>query len=234
VIQARGITKRYLDGIHEVIAVNQADIIVNKGDFILVVGRSGSGKSTFIGMLGGLIRPSEGSVLLEGDEIWALPDTRLSRIRAKKLGFVFQFSGLIPTLTALENVMVPSLFCGDDSPCQKRAADLLESFSLLEKMDSYPSQLSGGELKRVAIARALINDPHIIFADEPTGDLDVTTERIIMEYFGEINRMGKTIILVAHSTELSSYANKVFSMERGKISDIGHDPMNTMPGLVKI
>jgi putative ABC transport system ATP-binding protein len=174
-------------------------------------------------MLGGLIRPSAGSVLLGEEDIWGFPDSRISSLRAEKFGFIFQFPGLIPTLTTRENVMVPSLFTVNSSHTRERATSLLDSFGLSDKLDSYPAQLSGGELKRVAIARSLMNDPAIIFADEPSGDLDVTTERIIMDYFKEIVRMGKTIIMVAHSPELSAYANKIFRMEKGTISEVTTD-----------
>jgi ABC-type lipoprotein export system ATPase subunit len=219
-IEVRNVSKRYLDGDNEVVAVNRAEFALEAGDFILIIGRSGSGKSTLLSMLGGLARPDDGSVILDGDDIWTIPDSRLSRIRAEKIGFIFQFSGLLPTLTAIDNVMVPSLFCTDDGTCRKRATDLLASFGLSAKTGSYPSQLSGGELKRVAIARALINDPSLILADEPTGDLDAATEKTIMEYIRDINRRGKTVVMVTHCPELSVYANKVFMMENGIIEEV--------------
>jgi putative ABC transport system ATP-binding protein len=219
-IEAQGIAKSYRDGTMEVRAVDRTDIRINKGDFILIIGRSGSGKSTLLSMLGGLTRPSEGRILLEGKDIQGLDDRQLSDVRANQFGFIFQFPGLIPTLTAEENILLPSLFTGRASPPDNRARELLDSFGLADKLSAYPSQLSGGELKRVAIARSLVNDPSVILADEPSADLDVATEKVVMEYLGRINRTGKTIIMVTHCVELSPYANRVFSMEKGVVSEV--------------
>ncbi len=219
-IEARGISKRYIDGTNDIIAVNSANITINKRDFILIIGRSGSGKSTLLSMLGGLTRPSEGSVHLKGADMGHLPDTRLSQIRAETFGFIFQFPGLIPTLTALDNVILPTLFCENGTDNRKHAVHLLDSFGLADKLASYPSQLSGGEQKRVAIARSLINDPQVILADEPTGDLDMSTEKIIMDYIKDINKMGKTIIMVTHGPEMFIYANRVFNMENGMLTEV--------------
>jgi ABC-type lipoprotein export system ATPase subunit len=219
VIEAAGVTKRFVDGVSEVVAVKNVDLTINDGDFVLILGRSGSGKSTLLSMLGGLTRPDQGSVRLDGENIWGVPDSHLSRIRAEKVGFIFQFSGLLPTLTALENVMIPSLFGRNGTDNRDRATDLLTLFGLADKLGSYPSQLSGGELKRVAIARALVNNPSILLADEPTGDLDVNTELSIMEYIRKVNKTGKTVIMVTHSPELSVYADRVYRMERGSLSE---------------
>ncbi|MDD1676228.1 MAG: ABC transporter ATP-binding protein [Methanomicrobiales archaeon] len=220
-IRAEKISKRYQNGAGEFLAVNEADFTIAKGDFVLVIGRSGSGKSTLLSMLGGLTRPSDGTVRIDDEEIWKMPDNRLSQIRAEKIGFVFQFSGLLPTLTARENVLLPVLFHrrkGD--PANTRAVDLLRSFSLGEKLDSYPSQLSGGEVKRVAIARSLMNDPEILLADEPTGDLDVDTEQEIMDLFRSVNAQGKTILVVSHNPDLASFADRIFRMEKGTLVEI--------------
>ncbi len=219
-IDVKGVSKRYQDGTGTVVAVDRVDLSVKQGEFILVIGRSGSGKSTLLSMLGGLTRPDEGEVRFDGDDLWAMKDTRLSRIRGNRIGFIFQFSGLLPTLTALDNVTLPTLFGGNADTCRERALALLHSFGLGDKAGSYPNQLSGGELKRVAIARALINDPSLILADEPTGDLDVNTERVVMEYLRNINRDGKTIVMVTHSPELSVFADRVFQMENGSLGDI--------------
>lgn len=220
-IEAEKITKSYKNGEKELLAVNQATFSIERGSFILVVGRSGSGKSTLLSMLGGLTRPTQGTVRIDGEEIWSLPDNRISRIRAEKMGFVFQFSGLLPTLTALENVTLPVLFNGKPGEfTTKRAEELLVSFGLNDKFTSYPSQLSGGELKRVAIARSLINDPAILLADEPTGDLDVDTEKEIMELFRKINHEGKTVLVVTHNPDLSVYSDRIFRMEKGSIKEI--------------
>ncbi len=219
-IEAEGITKRYRDGAGHLTAVKEIDIRIAPGEFVLILGRSGSGKSTLLSMLGGLTKPDEGRVMLEGEDLWKLADSRISRIRAEKIGFIFQFAGLIPTLTAFNNVLVPSLFSENPKKCAERAAEIMSSFGLAEKMNSYPSQLSGGELKRVAIARSLINDPSVILADEPTGDLDVNTEKTIMEYIRRINREGKTIVMVTHNPALASYADRVYRVEDGVLSEV--------------
>jgi len=230
-IEAKGISKRYRDGAGHLTAVREVNIRINPGEFVLILGRSGSGKSTLLSMLGGLTKPDEGRVVFDGEDLWALPDGRISRIRAEKLGFIFQFSGLIPTLTAFDNVMVPSLFSGSPDICAQRATGILSSFGLAEKLNSYPSQLSGGELKRVAIARSLINDPSVILADEPTGDLDVNTEKTIMEYIRQINHEGKTIVMVTHNPALSRYSDKVFRVEDGILSEVTDNSGTQEPGL---
>ncbi|MGO8806476.1 MAG: ABC transporter ATP-binding protein [Candidatus Bathyarchaeia archaeon] len=200
-------------------AVQNATFSVSKGEFVLIVGRSGSGKSTLLSMLGGLTAPTEGVVRLNDKNLWSMSDEALSHLRAEYIGFVFQFSGLLPTLNVLENVMLPSLFVKAKEDPIKRARKLLLDVGLDSKIQSFPPELSGGELKRAAIARALINDPLLILADEPTGDLDVDTEKEIMALFKEINRQGKTILMVTHNPELSSYSSRVIRMEKGKISE---------------
>jgi ABC-type lipoprotein export system ATPase subunit len=199
-------------------AVLGATFSVSKGEFILVVGRSGSGKSTLLSMLGGLTVPTYGMVRLNDKYLWSMSDEALSRLRGEYMSFVFQFSGLLQTLNVLENVMLPSIFVKAKEDVAKRAHKLLLEVGLDSKIQSYPSELSGGELKRAAIARALINDPLLILADEPTGDLDADTELEIMELFKEVNRQEKTILMVTHNPELSGFASRVFRMEKGKIS----------------
>ena len=209
----------YMRTFYYVGAVQNVTFSVSKGEFVLIVGRSGSGKSTLLSILGGLTAPTDGVVRLNDKDLWSMSDEALSRLRGEYIGFVFQFSGLLPTLNVLENVMLPSLFVKAKEDPVKRARKLLLDVGLDSKIQSFPSELSGGELKRAAIARALINDPLLILADEPTGDLDVDTEREIMELFKEINRQGKTILMVTHNPELSSYSSRVIRMEKGKISE---------------
>ena len=218
-IEAIDITKSYANGGGVVKALDSASLKVDEAEFIMIVGRSGSGKSTLLSVLGGLTRPTSGNVNMDGKNIWKMSDQELSRVRAREIGFVFQFSGLLPTLNAVENVMLPSMFSNNKSEASKRAVDLLESLGIGNKADSYPSQLSGGELKRVAIARSLINGPKYILADEPTGDLDVDTERDIMDLFKRINQTGKTIVLVTHNPDLSPYATRLLRMDKGRIGD---------------
>jgi putative ABC transport system ATP-binding protein len=217
-IQATGITKSFGTATEEVKAVDDINLTINLGDFVLILGRSGSGKSTLLAMLAGLIEPTAGVVRIRGKEIENLSEDKAAEIRAKEIGFIFQFSGLIPTLTAIENVMVPTLFCPDGPGSRARAAELLQKVGLSHRTDAYPSTLSSGEMKRVAIARALVNGPAILIADEPTGDLDVDTEVEIMELFRNLNREGTTIVMVTHSPDLVPYATRVFGMIRGKLA----------------
>jgi ABC-type lipoprotein export system ATPase subunit len=210
----------YIRNIEYVNAVDGVTFSVSKGEFILVVGRSGSGKTTLLSMLGGLTAPTGGTVRVNGKDLWSMSDEALSRFRGEFMGFIFQFSGLLPTINVFENVMLPSLFIKTKEDTAKRAYRLLLNVGLESKVQSYPSELSGGELKRVAIARALVNNPMLILADEPTGDLDVQSEREIMELFKEINQEGKTIVMVSHNPELSSYATRVIKMDKGKIGSL--------------
>jgi ABC-type lipoprotein export system ATPase subunit len=219
VIEAIGVTKIFRTGSSEVRAVEDAYFEVQSGEFILILGRSGSGKSTLLGMLAGLIRPTAGSVQIKGMDIGTLSDDTISDLRARELGFVFQFSGLLPTLTVLENVMLPSLFHRDGADCRSRAIDLLNKMGLSERAGAYPSTLSSGETKRVAIARALINGPSILIADEPTGDLDVDTEFEIMELFSELNREGMTMVMVTHNPDLARFATRIYGMDRGRLAE---------------
>jgi ABC-type lipoprotein export system ATPase subunit len=216
-IKASGLTKAFRTHSTEVLAVDCAHVEVKPGEFVLILGRSGSGKSTFLGMLAGLIRPTTGSVRIEGIEISNLSEDNIAELRAKKIGFVFQFSGLIPTLTALENVMLPTLFYKNGPGSRISAVELLRKVGMSEREDAYPRTLSSGEMKRVAIARALINKPALLIADEPTGDLDVDTEYEIMELFSLLNKEGMTIIMVTHNPDLVKYATRTYGMNKGKI-----------------
>jgi ABC-type lipoprotein export system ATPase subunit len=218
-IQATGVTKFYTTRNSEVRAVDDAHLEVKPGEFVLILGRSGSGKSTLLGMLAGLIRPTTGVVKIDDAEISNLPEEKIADLRAKKIGFVFQFSGLLPTLTALENVMLPTLFCREGHGYGSRAVDLLKKVGMSDRAEAYPRTLSSGEMKRVAIARALINEPLILIADEPTGDLDVDTEYEIMELFRQLNHEGMTIVMVTHNPDLASYATRTYGMDKGKLSE---------------
>jgi len=224
-IEVIGVTKTFTSGTSEIRAVDDVHLEVKPGEFVLILGRSGSGKSTLLGMLSGLIRPTSGVIRLNGMDIGNLSDDKISELRAKEIGFVFQFSGLIPTLTAVENVMVPTLFCQSGSGCRSRADDLLKKVGMSERADSYPHTLSSGEMKRVAIARALINGPSLLIADEPTGDLDVETEYEIMELFRRLNREGTTIVMVTHNPDLAPYATRTYGMNQGK-TDESPEPLS--------
>ena len=229
-IEATSISKTFRAGSSEVRAVEDAHLAVKAGEFILILGRSGSGKSTLLGMLAGLIRPTSGTVRFEGIDIGSLPDDKISELRARRIGFVFQFSGLLPTVTVLENVMLPTLFSPDRLDVRSRALSLLDKVGLSDRASAYPRTLSSGEMKRVAIARALINRPALLIADEPTGDLDVDTEYEIMEIFSKLNREGMTMVMVTHNPDLIPYATRTFGMDHGRLVEGGFSSIHSGHG----
>ena len=206
-----------LDGV-EVPAVNGISLSINKGDFVALIGPSGSGKSTAMNLVGCLDMATKGEIYLGNHNIRHLSESDLAQIRGNKIGFIFQIFNLVPSLTALENVALPMMFQGISRNARlKRAKELLEQVGLGDRMKHLPNQLSGGQRQRVAIARALINDPEIILADEPTGNLDTKTGEDIMKLLKYLNRKGKTIILVTHNHDLTRLANKVIRLKDGKL-----------------
>jgi ABC-type lipoprotein export system ATPase subunit len=222
-IKLEGISKTYtLDGGPAVEALNRVDLEVNDGEFLVIIGRSGSGKTTLLNVAAGLIKPSSGTVWLDGTDLWSLPDKEQSQLRNRKLGFVFQFPSLIPTLSVLENVMLPLSFGGSDSEeGRRRALDLIETVGLAEKVASYPRQLSAGQQQRVVIARALMNRPEMLMADEPSSDLDEQTEAEIMDLFKDIHlRTAVTILMVTHAKQLVSYGTRAVEMTAGKVQEL--------------
>ena len=221
-LQIENLTKTYTVHDESFIGVDNISLTVNKGDFLSIVGHSGSGKTTLVSIIGGILKPTSGSVLLEGTDICTLDDNKLSAYRSNRIGFMFQFASLLPILTAKENVLLPAIFNPVKNVAdEKTATDLLEMVGIGEKKESYPSQLSGGQQRRVAIARALLNKPDIILADEPTGDLDEDTEGEIMGLFEHINKEhGVTIILITHNLDLAGTAQKKFRMSKGQLIDI--------------
>ena len=216
-ITTKGVTKAFKTGSSEVLAVNDINLAVSPGEFILILGRSGSGKSTLLGMLAGLIQPTSGTIRIKGTDISILSDDQMAEMRSKEIGFVFQFSGLIPTVTALENVMIPTLFSSGTAANRANALELLKQVGVSERADAYPRTLSSGEMKRVAIARALINRPSILIADEPTGDLDIATESEIIALFTKLNREGITIVMVTHNPDLIPCASRTYTMTQGRM-----------------
>ena len=203
VIDIQGITKTYVNGKLSVPVLHGIDLQVNKGEFVSIMGPSGSGKSTFMNILGCLDRPTTGSYRLNGDEVATLSDDELAFVRNKQIGFVFQSFNLLTKLTALENVALPMIYAGMDKKSRnERAAALLSSVGLGERMDHLPSELSGGQRQRVAIARALANNPAIIMADEPTGNLDGELSLGIFNLFEEFNRLGMTVLIATHDINL--------------------------------
>lgn len=192
---------------------------INRGESVAIVGRSGSGKTTLLGLLAGLDTPSEGTVELDGAEISSLTEDERAKLRARRVGFVFQSFQLLPALSALENVMLPLELAGIEEP-QKRARDLLERVGLGERLNHTPRQLSGGEQQRVAIARAFASDPSILFADEPTGNLDNRTGQSVSDLLMDLNReQGATLVMVTHDERLAERCNRTFHIEAGVLSE---------------
>jgi putative ABC transport system ATP-binding protein len=215
-IELRGVSKTVQSGDHPLTILHQLDYAIPSGQFVAVVGPSGSGKSTLLGLLAGLDAPTTGEILIDGVDITRLNEDGLARLRGDKIGFVFQFFHLVPSLTAFENVLIPMEIAGrrDAVP---RARQLLEEVGLTERAHHYPSQLSGGEQQRIAIARALANDPPIVLADEPTGNLDSTTGRHIMDLLLKVRRSrNATLVLVTHDAELASLADTRLVLRDGR------------------
>lgn len=217
-IQLRGIKKIYKMGSEEVAALNGIDTVIEEGEFAALMGPSGSGKSTLMNILGCLDRPTVGSYLLDGDEVAHLSDDELAKTRNKKIGFVFQNFNLLSKLTSLENVALPLLYAGVGLDERKEIAfKHLTAVGLSDRAEHLPSELSGGQRQRVAIARALVNDPHIIMADEPTGNLDTKSTHEIMEIFQELHKKGRTIILVTHEPDIAACASRQLLVRDGVI-----------------
>ncbi len=215
-----GITKVYEAAGETIRAVGGVSLTVEKGEFISIVGHSGSGKTTLLSIIGGLVRPTSGTILCKGADIGTLDSDGLAQYRAERIGFMFQFASLLPVLTAKENLMLPLLFQRGDGSAKedggRKAEELLRRVGLSDKINAYPAQLSGGQQRRVAIARAFMNEPEIILADEPTGDLDEGTEEDMMQFFQAMNReQGVTFIMVTHNRDLARRASRQFSMTNG-------------------
>lgn len=224
VVDMRGIIKRFYIGMpNELQILNGIDITVKEGEFVAIVGESGSGKSTLMNIIGALDRPTEGSYYFNGEDISKLNDRKLSLIRNKQIGFVFQNFNLIPRTSALKNVELPMMYAGKSRKERtKRAMELLETVGMEDRSDHNPNELSGGQKQRVAIARAMSNDPALILADEPTGALDTKTGRIVMDIFHQLHKSGKTIVLITHSPELAKETERIITISDGCIiSDTG-------------
>jgi putative ABC transport system ATP-binding protein len=221
-IEMRGIRKDYEMGKTEVHALRGIDLQVKAGEFIAIVGPSGSGKSTLMNLIGCLDRPSEGEYYLDGNKVDEMGDDDLARIRNKKLGFVFQTFNLLPRTNCLHNVELPLLYSRvSRKDRERKAREMLERVGLGERLHHNPNELSGGERQRVAIARALVNDPAIVLADEPTGNLDSKTGSEILQIFTDLNTDGKTIVLVTHEKYIAEYSRRVVSLRDGEVVDEG-------------
>ncbi len=218
IIKLNNVERFYIMGESTVKALDGVDVKINKGDFAVIVGPSGSGKSTMMNMIGALDLPTKGEIYLDEQNIAHLDESDLAQIRGRKIGFVFQTFNLIPTMTSLENIMLPMIFQGIDKQERiKRAEKILEDVKLTHRKNHLANELSGGERQRVAIGRALANDPDVILADEPTGNLDTKTGAEILKLFVNLNKKGKTIILVTHDLELVKYSKKILKLKDGKI-----------------
>ena len=218
-ISLRGIKKLYKVGDQEVAALNGIDLDIKEGEFAALIGPSGSGKSTLMNILGCLDRPSVGSYKLDGNEVAHLSDDMLAKTRNQKIGFVFQNFNLLSRISALDNVALPLVYAGVDSDeREERAMYFLEQVGLADRADHQPNELSGGQRQRVAIARALVNDPQIIMADEPTGNLDTKSTKEIMEIFEKMHDMGRTIILVTHEPDIAVCASRQLLVRDGVIT----------------
>ena len=213
------ITKTYLVDNTPLDAVRSVSLGIEKGDFISIVGHSGSGKTTLLSMIGGITRPSSGKVLFDGEDIHALASDHAAEYRCEKIGFMFQFASLLPILTVKENILLPAVFrpriAGREAA---KAEELLQMVGLTDKINAYPAQLSGGQQRRVAIARAFMNDPALVLADEPTGDLDEETEGDMMHFFRTMNEVkGITFIMVTHNTDLARQTKRHLRMHQGTL-----------------
>ena len=219
-ITLQDVTKTYETPAGPFSALRGIDLEIDRGDFVAVVGKSGSGKSTLVNMVGGIDRPTSGTVAVDGTAIAGLDHERLAAWRGRSVGIVFQFFQLLPTLTAAENVMLPMDFLGALPARQRRARalELLARVGVAEQADKLPSALSGGEQQRVAIARALANDPPVLLADEPTGNLDSETSLAIFRLFGELVDAGKTIVVVTHEREAASAAGRTVTIVDGRVA----------------
>jgi putative ABC transport system ATP-binding protein len=215
-IELRGVSKTVDSGGRPLTILHPLDYSIPSDRLVAIVGPSGSGKSTLLGLIAGLDAPTSGQVLIDGIDITRLSEDELARLRGEKIGFVFQFFHLVPSLTAFENILVPMEIAGRRNPVD-RAKQLLDEVGLRDRGHHYPSQLSGGEQQRVAIARALANDPPIVLADEPTGNLDSTTGRHIMDLLLNVRRTrGSTLILVTHDADLASLADERLVLRDGR------------------
>ncbi|MDR0767063.1 MAG: ABC transporter ATP-binding protein [Methanosarcinales archaeon] len=219
VVEVRDVYKSYFMGTEEVPILKGVNFEIRKGEFVAIVGPSGSGKSTLMNLLGCLDRPTSGLISVNGHDVNQLSDNELAHLRGMEIGFIFQQFNLIPRLTAYENVMLPSYASKKEGiDYSAKAKELLKMVGLGERMKHKPTELSGGQIQRVAVARALINDPSILLADEPTGNLDSKTGEEVIDYFRKLNQSGSTIIMITHNNELAAQTDRVIKIFDGQIT----------------
>ncbi len=219
-LQTESLIKTYKQYDSVITAVNRVNIKVEKGEFVAIIGTSGSGKSTFLHICAGLDRPKAGHVYIDGTDITKLGADELGRFRGEKMGFIYQRHNLVPQFTALENILLPTVMCNKpDMSYQENLRKLVESLNLSDRLHHLPSELSGGQAQRVAIARALINNPQILFADEPTGNLDRANADEVLELLFRLRaELGQTLVMVTHDLAIADQADRIFRMENGELS----------------
>lgn len=218
-IEVRGVVKTYGSAAGDFTALAGIDLEVRAGEFVTVVGKSGSGKTTLLNLLAGIDRPTAGEIVVSGTAVHALRESRLASWRGRSIGLVFQFFQLLPTLTVVENVMLPMDFCATYPARERRprAVDLLGQMGIADQADKLPLALSGGQQQRAAIARALANDPPILLADEPTGNLDSRTSESVLDLFAKVVAAGRTVVMVTHERDASSYATRQVTLVDGRV-----------------
>jgi len=220
IIDARNIVKIYQNGSEKLKVLDDVSMQILEGDFIVILGPSGSGKSTLMNILGCLDLPTSGQYYLDGLDVLKAKDNQLAEIRNQKIGFVFQKFNLLPRLTAIQNVMLPLLYRGaKEEEAKESAKEKLKLLGLGERLNHRPNELSGGQQQRVAIARAIVGNPHLVLADEPTGNLDSKSSKDAMEIFKELNRQGNTIVIITHDIEVAEQVKKVIYIRDGRIYD---------------
>ena len=229
IIRTAGLKKHYVLGAETVKACDGIDLLIEAGEFVAIMGPSGSGKSTFMNLIGCLDTPTEGEYWLNGQKVSDLSEDQLARVRNREIGFVFQTFNLLPRATALHNVELPLIYAGVGSKeRRRRAAEKLELVGLGDRMDHKPPEMSGGQRQRVAVARALVNEPALLLADEPTGNLDSVTSEDVMRQFTQLNEAGQTIVLVTHEHDIAEYAQRQVHLKDGLIErDFLNEPAET-------
>ena len=230
IIKTEGLTKHYVLGAETVKACRDVDLTIEKGEFVAIMGPSGSGKSTFMNMIGCLDTPTAGDYWLNRQKVSDLTDDQLARVRNREIGFVFQTFNLLPRATALHNVELPLIYAGVGAKeRRRRAVEKLELVGLGDRMDHRPPEMSGGQRQRVAVARALVNNPALLLADEPTGNLDSVTSADIMRQLGELNKAGQTIVIVTHEHDIAEHAKRQVHLKDGFVEqDFMNEPAETL------
>lgn len=217
-IEVKNLTRKYSRGLHNITAVDGVNLTVDKDEFVIIRGESGSGKSTLLSMMAGILKPTEGSVIIRGENLYKLNDKELSFFRNRHIGYVPQGHEFLSELTIYENILLPQrLYHKASDGVRNRVIEILERLGIGKLKDCYPAELSGGEHKRCAIARALVNSPDILLADEPTSDLDRKNTTIVLDTFSEIAKSGTAVIMITHDDHISSYGDRILNMEKGKL-----------------